>query len=69
MAQPVRVTALEVLVGNDVEVMVDVHDDMTPTPVMSHAILTANRQREHGQADGIESKANEILENDLRDAR
>jgi phosphoglucomutase len=46
-------TALEVLVGNEVEVMVDAEDGYTPTPVISHAILGYNRSRQRGLADGI----------------
>ena len=39
LSEPARVSALEVLAANGVEVMVDVHDDVTPTPVISQAIL------------------------------
>ncbi len=46
-------TALEVLAGNNVHVMVDVDDGFTPTPVVSHAILSYNRGRVDGLADGI----------------
>ena len=46
-------SALEVLAANDVEVMIDDRDGYTPTPVVSHAILTYNRGRTHGLADGI----------------
>jgi phosphoglucomutase len=46
-------TALEVFVANDVNVMLDEHDGYTPTPVISHAILTYNRKRTSGLADGI----------------
>ena len=45
--------ALEVLAANDVEVMIDDRDGYTPTPVISHAILTYNRGRSRGLADGI----------------
>jgi len=53
LSEPARVTALEVLAANGVEVMVDQHDGYTPTPVVSHAILTFNRGRSTGRADGI----------------
>ncbi len=46
-------TALEVLAANGVDVLIDDHDDYTPTPVVSHAILTHNRSRPRGLADGI----------------
>jgi phosphoglucomutase len=46
-------SALEVLAANDVEVMIDDRDGYTPTPVVSHAILTYNRARTNGLADGI----------------
>ncbi|MEO8639625.1 MAG: phosphoglucomutase (alpha-D-glucose-1,6-bisphosphate-dependent), partial [Chloroflexota bacterium] len=46
-------SALEVLAANGVAVMVDDRDGYTPTPVVSHAILTYNRGRSSGLADGI----------------
>ncbi len=46
-------TALEVLAANGVDVMIDDRDGYTPTPVISHAILTYNRGRASGLADGI----------------
>ena len=46
-------SALEVLAANDVEVMISERDEYTPTPVVSHAILTYNRGRKTGLADGI----------------
>jgi len=46
-------SALEVFVGNDVNVMLDDHDGYTPTPVISHAILAYNGKRTSGLADGI----------------
>jgi phosphoglucomutase len=46
-------SALEVLAANNVEVMIDDRDGYTPTPVVSHAILTCNRGRTRGLADGI----------------
>jgi phosphoglucomutase len=46
-------TALEVLAANGVAVMVDARSGYTPTPAVSHAILTYNRGRTNGLADGI----------------
>jgi phosphoglucomutase len=53
LSEPAFVSALEVLAGNDVEVMTDRHRRYTPTPVISHAILRYNRSRTSGLADGI----------------
>jgi phosphoglucomutase len=53
LSTPAFATALEVLVANEVDVMVDENDGYTPTPVVSHAILTYNRGRTRGLADGI----------------
>ena len=50
---PACATALEVLAANGVEVMIAEGDEYTPTPVISHAILTYNRGRKTGLADGI----------------
>lgn len=50
---PAYVTALEVLAANNVEVIIAEKDEYTPTPVISHAILTYNRSRNSGFADGI----------------
>ena len=46
-------TALEVLIANDVDVIVQEGRGYTPTPVISHAILTYNRGRQHHLADGV----------------
>ncbi len=46
-------SALEVLAANEVNVMIDDRDGYTPTPVISHAILTYNHGRKTGLADGI----------------
>jgi phosphoglucomutase len=46
-------SALEVLAGNRVDVMIAEREAYTPTPVVSHAILTYNRGRKTGLADGI----------------
>ncbi len=53
LSEPAWATALEVLAGNDVTVLVDDRDGYTPTPAVSHAILRANRDRRSGLADGI----------------
>jgi phosphoglucomutase len=53
LSEPARVTALEVLGAHGVDVMIDEGDSYTPTPVVSHAILTHNRARPERQADGI----------------
>ncbi len=53
LSEPAMITALEVLAANGVEVMVDGNNGFTPTPVISHAILTYNRSRSSGLADGI----------------
>ncbi|GAA1447942.1 phosphoglucomutase (alpha-D-glucose-1,6-bisphosphate-dependent) [Leifsonia poae] len=46
-------TALAVLVGNEVRVLVDEFDDWVPTPAVSHAIIAYNRADHSDQADGI----------------
>ncbi len=101
LSVPALATALEVLAANDVEVMISEKDDYTPTPVISHAIITYNRGRKTGLADGIvitpshnpphdggfkynppnggpadknitgwiEAKANEFLENGLKNVK
>lgn len=46
-------TAIEVLAANGVETMIDEYAGYTPTPVISHAILTYNQGRTTGLADGI----------------
>ena len=53
LSEPAVASALEVLAANGVEVMVDAAGGYTPTPVISHAILTYNRGRSQGLADGI----------------
>src|SRR6202051_3152261 len=53
LAEPALASALEVFAADGVEVMVDQHDGYTPTPVISRAILTTNRGRENGLADGV----------------
>src|SRR5215210_1358279 len=53
LSEPAFRTAIEVLAANDVEVVVDAAERFTPTPVISHAILTHNRGGGGGNADGI----------------
>lgn len=53
LSEPAFITALEVLAANGVNVMIDKDGGYTPTPVISHAILTYNRGRTSGFADGI----------------
>ena len=53
LSAPAFASALEVLAGNGVEVMTAAQDEYTPTPAVSHAILTHNRGRTTGLADGI----------------
>ncbi len=53
LSEPAWRTALEVLVGNAVDVRVDSEDGFTPTPSLSLAIIVANRGRASGLADGI----------------
>jgi phosphoglucomutase len=53
LSMPAFASSLEVLAANGVEVMIAEGDEYTPTPVISHAILTYNRGRKTGLADGI----------------
>src|SRR6516165_4980427 len=53
LSEPAFASAMEVLAANGVDVMVDADNGYTPTPVISHAILTYNRGRNRGLADGI----------------
>lgn len=53
LSEPAFASALEVLAANEVDVMIDNRDSFTPTPVVSHAILTYNRGRSTGLGDGI----------------
>jgi phosphoglucomutase len=52
LSVPDGASALEVLAANGVEVMIAENDEYTPTPAVSHAILTYNRGRDKGLADG-----------------
>lgn len=53
LSQPAYASALEVLAANGVDVMLATNDEYTPTPAISHAILSHNRGRSSGLADGI----------------
>ena len=53
LSVPALTSALEVMAANEVEVMIAQGDEYTPTPVLSHAILSYNRGRKSGLADGI----------------
>jgi phosphoglucomutase len=53
LSAPAFASALEVLAANGVEVLTAADDEYTPTPAVSHAILTYNRGRTAGLADGI----------------
>ena len=53
LSAPAFASALEVLAANGVEVLTAADDEYTPTPAISHAILTYNRGRTAGLADGI----------------
>jgi len=53
LSAPAFASALEVLAANGVEAMISAGDEYTPTPAVSHAILTYNRGRTFGLADGI----------------
>src|SRR5258708_423640 len=53
LSEPACVSALEVLAGNGVDVMIDATGGYVPTPVISHAIIGFNRGRAAGLADGI----------------
>ena len=52
LSEPAFRTTLEVLVANGVQVLIDARDGFTPTPAVSHAILTHNRANTR-QADGV----------------
>jgi phosphoglucomutase len=58
LSEPATISALEVFAANDVSVLIDSRDGYTPTPAVSHAILTYNRGRTNqnrsgGLADGV----------------
>ena len=53
VSRPALATALEVFTANGVDIFIDAEGGTTPTPVISHAILTYNQGRTSGLADGI----------------
>jgi len=53
LSEPAMISALEVFAANDVKVLIDSRDGYTPTPAVSHAILTYNKGRTAGLADGV----------------
>jgi len=53
LAEPALVSAIEVFAANGVDIMIDEHAGYTPTPVISHAILTYNKGRTAALADGV----------------
>ena len=53
LSAPAQRTALEVLAANNVETIIQSNDGVTPTPVISRAILVYNRGRKEHLADGI----------------
>lgn len=53
LSEPAFATAIEVLAANKVHVMIAEKEKYTPTPVISHAILTYNKGRKTGLADGV----------------
>jgi phosphoglucomutase len=53
LSAPAAASATEVLAANGVELMLATNDEYTPTPAVSHAILTYNKGRKSGLADGI----------------
>jgi phosphoglucomutase len=53
LSEPALATALEVFAANDLVVMIQSDQGYTPTPVISHAILTHNASHSTGQADGV----------------
>jgi phosphoglucomutase len=53
LSEPALITAIEVFAANGVEIRIQKDDGYTPTPVISHAILTTNRAHKQGRADGV----------------
>src|SRR5262249_52343276 len=53
LSSPAQRTAIEVLAGNQVETFIQEREGVTPTPVISRAILVHNRKRKERLADGI----------------
>jgi phosphoglucomutase len=53
LSAPAQKSAIEVFAAHGIDVRIDEHDGYTPTPVISHAILTYNKGRTTGLADGV----------------
>ena len=53
LSEPAEITAVEVFAANGMEIRLPADQAYTPTPVISHAILTYNRGRSNGLADGV----------------
>jgi phosphoglucomutase len=53
LSSPAQCSAVEVLAANNVETIIQKDDGVTPTPVISHAVLVYNATRQVGLADGI----------------
>jgi phosphoglucomutase len=53
LSEPALASALEVFAANGIDVMIDAAAGYTPTPVISHAVLTHNKGRKGGLADGV----------------
>ena len=53
LSEPAMHTAIEVFAANDVDIIIHQGHNYTPTPVISHAILTYNANRKEGLADGV----------------
>ncbi|WP_065750951.1 phosphoglucomutase (alpha-D-glucose-1,6-bisphosphate-dependent) [Bradyrhizobium paxllaeri] len=53
LAEPALASAVEVFAANGVDIMIDERGGYTPTPVISHAILSYNKGRTSGLADGV----------------
>jgi len=53
LSEPALISAVEVFAANGVQVMLDADGGFTPTPVISHAILGHNRDRQSHKADGV----------------
>jgi len=53
LSEPALYSAIEVFAGNNMEIMIHAQMRYTPTPVISHAILTYNAGRQSGLADGV----------------
>src|SRR4051812_20046688 len=53
LSEPAQINAVEVFAANGVDIMLAIGGEFTPTPAISHAIITHNRGRTSGLADGV----------------